>query len=261
MRHRRQVFRVMRRGLYVHPGRKPCVRSWGYVGNVVHQLRAILDAPAEQVAGKTVYLGDPPINLLDWVNAVSLRLVGKPVRVAPRWCVYGIAMVGELLGRLGIRFPITLSRYRSMTENYVTPMDATIALLGPSPYSMEAGIEETIAWLERYEREEVGRLGRSAAEPQQGVSLEPEEMQNGKCKMENAKVRLTDRFPFCILHFAFCTLHSPFSRGPRLPSPARRRSEKLGLRPSLRRSLIPDPQSPIPLPRSGRERSICSACR
>jgi len=35
MRHRDEVFKTMRRGLYLHPGGAPVMRAWGYVGNSV----------------------------------------------------------------------------------------------------------------------------------------------------------------------------------------------------------------------------------
>ena len=85
MRYRREFWRVLERGLYVHPGRRPVIRSYGYVNNVAHQIRKIFEAPAETVSGKTFYVGDRPINLFDWVNGFSRGLTGREVRVIPRW--------------------------------------------------------------------------------------------------------------------------------------------------------------------------------
>jgi nucleoside-diphosphate-sugar epimerase len=161
LRHCRQVFRVMRRGLYLHPGWQPCIRSWGYVGNVVYQFLSLLELPREPVHGRVFYLGDPPINLRDWVNAVSRRLVGREVRTVPRGIVWLLALAGEVAQRIGLPSPLTLSRYRSMTRDYAMPMDATLRVLGPAPYSMEAGIEEVLRWLADYAAELL-----SAAPPQ-----------------------------------------------------------------------------------------------
>src|SRR5205814_4739841 len=83
MRYRREFWRVVERGLYVHPGRKPVIRCYGYVKNVVYQIERIFEAPREMVHGKTLYLGDPPINLFDWVDGFSRALTGRPVRVVP----------------------------------------------------------------------------------------------------------------------------------------------------------------------------------
>jgi nucleoside-diphosphate-sugar epimerase len=148
-RHRNTLFPLLRRGLYLHPGRQACIRSWGYVGNVVAQFRRLLEAPPERIDRKTYYLGDRPRDLLDWVNGFSLRLHGSPVRIVPRSAVYLLGLAGDAAALAGIRAPITTSRYRSMTEDYLTPMEPTMALLGEPPFSLEEGIEQVVQWLDQ----------------------------------------------------------------------------------------------------------------
>lgn len=154
LRYRDGFFRALRRGLYAHPGRQPCVRSYGYVGNVVHQIFRILESPPENVSGATLYVGDIPINLLDWVDGFSRELVGKPVRIAPRPLIRILAIFGDLISSVRRKeFAITSSRYHSMTQDYITDMDTTESLLGPSPFSMSAGIRETVRWLRKWEEQ------------------------------------------------------------------------------------------------------------
>ena len=83
LRYRDVMFKVMRKGLYFHPSRRRVIRSYGYVGNVVWQVHRILESPVDQVAGKVFYVGDPPIVLNEWVEEVSRRLTGRPVRYMP----------------------------------------------------------------------------------------------------------------------------------------------------------------------------------
>jgi hypothetical protein len=78
-------------------------------------------------------------------------MTGKPVRVIPRIAVKGIAALGELMTRAGFRFPITLSRFDSMTHDYPTPMERTFEVLGPPPLTLEEGIDETVRWLDSYD--------------------------------------------------------------------------------------------------------------
>ncbi len=152
MRYRREFWRVVEKGYYVHPGREPVVRCYGYVKNVVDQIRRIFQAPADQVRGKTLYLGDPPINLLDYAEGFSQALTGRSVRVIPRPVMRVLAQLGDIPTRLtGRPFLINSSRYRSMITNYATPMEKTFELLGPNPYSLNEGIRETVAWLRSYE--------------------------------------------------------------------------------------------------------------
>lgn len=142
-----EFWEVLRRGLYVHPGGAPVIRSYGYVGNVVHQMVEILEAPTELVDGKVLYVGDEPITLRDWVEGFSIAIRGKGVRTVPAPMLRALAGVGDLIRLLGIGFPIFSSRYRSMTESYPTPMQPTLNLFGDPPYSLEEGIAETVQWL------------------------------------------------------------------------------------------------------------------
>ncbi len=146
LRYRDIMFKVMRKGLYFHPSNKKVIRSYGYVGNVVWQIDRMLTLPRLDMNGKVFYVGDQPIDLRIWVNAISRRLTGKPVRYIPAWLVRSIAFGGDILKTLGIPFPITTGRYRSMTSDYITPMDRTIAALGEAPFSLEKAVDETITW-------------------------------------------------------------------------------------------------------------------
>lgn len=146
LRYRDVMFKVMRKGLYFHPGRKKVVRSYGYVGNVVWQIDRMLNLPSEAVSGKVFYVGDQPFDLKIWVEAFSLALTGRPVRYIPTWIVQALALFGDVLKALRIPFPITSGRYRSMTTDYITPMDRTVEALGEAPFSMADGIRETIDW-------------------------------------------------------------------------------------------------------------------
>jgi len=37
-----------------------------------------------------------------------------------------------------------------MTDDYLVPMERTLALLGKPPVSLEEGVRETIAWLQTH---------------------------------------------------------------------------------------------------------------
>ncbi len=146
LRYRDVMFKVMRKGMYFHPGRRKVIRSYGYVGNVVWQIDRMLKAPSEVVDRKVFYVGDRPFDLKIWVEAVSRELVGRPVRYIPTGLIKLIALGGDILKAMKIPFPITSGRFRSMTSDYITPMDRTIEALGEAPYSMEQGVKEMVHW-------------------------------------------------------------------------------------------------------------------
>jgi nucleoside-diphosphate-sugar epimerase len=152
MRYRRQVWRAIGCGFYLHPGGPPIIRSYGYAGNVARQMSGFMIAEASAVAGRVFYVGDPPRDLRDWVNGFSVALRGRPVTVVPRPLLQAVGMVGDVISKLsGREFLIHSSRYRSMITCEMAPMAATYALLGPSPISLDQAVGETVLWLRTYD--------------------------------------------------------------------------------------------------------------
>jgi GlcNAc-P-P-Und epimerase len=147
-------FRILRKGLYFHPGRKPILKSYGYVGNVVHQIVRLLEAPGDGIHHKTFYVGDPPIDLRLWVDEFSRTLRGKKVRTVPISFLRLIATFGDMLETFGVRFPLTSFRLANMTLDNTVNIQETLAITGPSPYSLQVGVRETINWLQGYESEQ-----------------------------------------------------------------------------------------------------------
>ncbi len=147
-RYRREFWRVVEKGWYVHPGGAPVVRCYGYVGNVIRQMRRILDLAPETVNAQALYLGDPPGDIAQWVDAFSLALRRKKARRVPRPILAAAGIAGDIIGFITRRpFYITSSRFRSMTSNYPVEMERTYKVLGPPPVSLEQGVAETVAWL------------------------------------------------------------------------------------------------------------------
>lgn len=151
MRYRREFWRVLQRGLYVHPGHQRVIRSYGYVKNIVDQIQKILLTEGSVVCGQTFYLGDQPLNLIEWVNGFSKALTGREVWMVPRPLMRFLALLGDIPSYLmGKPYLINSSRFRSMITDYDTPMERTFQLFGENPHTMEAGIAETVEWLQSY---------------------------------------------------------------------------------------------------------------
>ena len=150
LRLRDEFFRMLRKGLYLHPAGKPCRRSYGYVGNAVHQVRRLLEAPRKDVHGRTFYIGDPPIELDDYIHGFSRRLTGRDARTVPYFIMKSAALCGDLLSALGWKtVPLTSYRLGNMTRDNVLDMEPTLEVTGPNPFSLEQGIEETARWLDQ----------------------------------------------------------------------------------------------------------------
>lgn len=143
-----EFWRVLKRGLYVHPAGPPVVRTYGYVDNVATQYVAILNAPAEKTSGRVYYLGDSPIDIADWVDEFSIALRGHRARRVPLAVLKGIAAAGDVAKRVGYKNPpLSGSRLHSMTADYVVPTDATIGELGDTGVDLHEGVRRTVEWL------------------------------------------------------------------------------------------------------------------
>jgi hypothetical protein len=118
------------------------------VDTVLHQLQQTLVLPEAAVAGQTFYLSDPVDDIAHWVDAFSCAFSGRPARRIPRQFLYGLGKVGDAIETFTRRpFYINSSRARSMTTDYVVPLDKSLATLGAGPASLEDGVLQTVDWL------------------------------------------------------------------------------------------------------------------
>ena len=142
---------MIRKGLYLHPGGAPVVRTYGYVGNVIWQCERIFESPDEKVNGQVFNVGDEPIDIYAWADAFSEALRGRHARRVPRPVLRSIGWLGDIMtAATGKPFPLTSSRYRSMTHHYRTPLTKTLEAFGQPPFSLGDGVRQTVEWLETY---------------------------------------------------------------------------------------------------------------
>ena len=147
-RYPQEFWRIARQGLYVHPGGKPVVRCYGYVGNVADQIVALMEQSADKIDRQTFYVGDQADDIYLWADAFCRALRGQPARKVPRSILRAAGLGGDIITALiGTPFYLSASRYRSMVTDYVTPMEKTYALLGKPTRSLEEGVRETVSWL------------------------------------------------------------------------------------------------------------------
>jgi len=148
-----KFFRMIARGRYFHPGHADPPKSFGYVGNGMFQIEKLFDAPTEQIHRKIFYLTDyDTFTIREWADMISMKLRNKKIRAIPEWMVSILAVVGDLMKFCGIKEPLFSSfRLQNMRANTAKiPTEAIRQITGPLPYSMEQGVEETIAWFKKY---------------------------------------------------------------------------------------------------------------
>lgn len=145
----RMFFDTVRRGLYVHPKGRHISKAYGYVGNVVHQIRRFLAVDASLVNGRTFYISDDDnMDVLQFAHSIQKAFAAPPVREVPPFVLQALARSGDVLKKLGMSNP-PLTSFR--LNNLLTPMDydmtATRAVAGASPYSLDEGVRLTVQWI------------------------------------------------------------------------------------------------------------------
>lgn len=144
-----QFFQMIKRGLYVHPGRIQVRKHFAYVGNVVSQTLKLLTASPEDCAGEVFYVGDYTEYIVgEWADLVQRELGAHRIRTVPLPVLKVIALSGDLLTSLGWRrVPLTSFRLSNMLTNNSLPFEKSSRVLGALDYSVVDGVQKTIAWL------------------------------------------------------------------------------------------------------------------
>jgi nucleoside-diphosphate-sugar epimerase len=148
-RHYQRFFRLIASGRYIHVGRRPLKKSYGYVGNIAHQYASMLSVEPGAIRRRTFYLADyEPLSLRAWADAFQRALGAPPIRTLPEPLVRLAARAGDVLNVVGWRsFPYNSFRLRNVLTEYVFDLSATRDVCGPLPYDASAGVAATVAWL------------------------------------------------------------------------------------------------------------------
>ncbi len=149
----RTFFLTIAANRYVHVGHRPVHKSFGYVGNTVQQLAAVVETSSTEIDGTTMYLADyPPIDVMDMANRIQRRLGSRPIRTLPRGPVKLGALVGDLLQKLGwTEPPLTSFRLDNLLTEMIydtTPLSQIVPQLH---YSLDESIRCTVDWMRTQE--------------------------------------------------------------------------------------------------------------
>ncbi|WP_181037318.1 NAD(P)-dependent oxidoreductase [Arthrobacter sp. 4R501] len=145
----RDFFDTVERGRYVKTiGQNPN-KSYGFVGNAVHELVQLAMAPTEKVHGKVFWLTDyPPIVLDEWADLIADEFrVRRPYSV-PLWALRAAAKLGDAAKALGYREPpLTSFRLRNLLTDMNYDATSTQQIVGDLPYSTNEGVRLTVDWI------------------------------------------------------------------------------------------------------------------
>ncbi|WP_442776730.1 NAD-dependent epimerase/dehydratase family protein [Sphaerotilus montanus] len=139
-------FNVVLSKRYLHISGCNTRKTYGYIGNTVAQMLAILQH-ADEMRGKTLYLGDwPPYVIREWADEIAANV---PYRIphVPKFVFKSLALIGDVAKRLNIKFPMNSFRLENLTTDNVHDLAIVKSILPVLPYSrMEANCE-TLKWM------------------------------------------------------------------------------------------------------------------
>ena len=148
----KSFFDAVRKGLYVHPRGEQIYKTYGYVGNVVHQIKQILVVPTERVHGRVLYVADyQPLEIRETAETIREAFGAPTVREVPMAVLRMLAAAGDCVQKLGWNHPpLTSFRLNNLRTQMVYDMSATQEITGPCPYGTREGIRITVDWIKQY---------------------------------------------------------------------------------------------------------------
>jgi GlcNAc-P-P-Und epimerase len=148
----RGFFETVRKGLYLHPRGERLYKTYGYVGNVVHQIKQFLSVPTKLVHGRTFYVADyQPLEIREMAEIIRESFGAPAVRDVPISTLRMLAMAGDGLKKFGWKNPpLTSFRLSNLCTQMVYDMSATQEVAGPCPYTVKEGVRATVEWMKEY---------------------------------------------------------------------------------------------------------------
>jgi nucleoside-diphosphate-sugar epimerase len=142
----KNFFDSIKRKVYVHPRGKAIHKKFGYVGNCIHILDALL--LNKRLNTKTLYLSDfEMLEVKQWADLISQQFHNKQAKTAPYFVLKILAFLGDILKTLGLKSP-PITSFR--LNNLMTHMDYDTSnveqLVGKLPYSLSEGTAITYNW-------------------------------------------------------------------------------------------------------------------
>lgn len=144
----RDFFDAVRFKRFAYPRNCIAHHTYGFVGNTVRQLDALLHAENEFVHERMMYCGDdPPLHIGEWADEIASQLGYAPVLRPPQWIFRTVALLGDCLAALRVPFPMTSFRLMNLTTSNVYDLSPLHNAAAVTPITLCDGVAATLEWL------------------------------------------------------------------------------------------------------------------
>jgi len=141
-------FKLIKKGLYVNPGKKRLEKPATYVGNTVYMIDKILQS--NESHQQVYYLADyPEYSIQEWANTIAQTLGKKEPLTFSRFFIRSIAKIGDLIKIIfrNADPPLTTFRLNNIISGVRYDLDNTISVVGTLPHSLNDGVQITLDWM------------------------------------------------------------------------------------------------------------------
>lgn len=146
----RGFFELIMKKRYFNFSGKMSNKSYGYIGNIVYQIDAILFS--ELSNGKTLYVADyVPTSIKEWSKEIAAEINIRIITI-PRFIIWVAAKVGDIVENAGFKFPMNSFRFKNMTTDAIFPMTETQKIAPDVKFTRMEGNKLTLEWLKNQNR-------------------------------------------------------------------------------------------------------------
>ena len=144
-------FQLIKKGLYVNPGKKRLGKPATYVGNTVYMMDKILNS--DDANGNVYYLADyPDYSIQEWASSIASYNDNSNPITLPKFLINVVAKIGDFLifSHLNSDPPLTTFRLNNIISGVNYDLHKTSAVVGTLPYDLDAGVGLTVDWMNNY---------------------------------------------------------------------------------------------------------------
>lgn len=148
----RNFFDMINNGMYFHFGDKKVYKTYGFVGNAVHEITSLLmtDTHLYSYEDRIFYIGDYEYYCIeDWANEIANEY-SKKIRRIPSFMIKCAAIVGDVLQLIKVSFPMTSFRLKNMQTDNKMDLERTKKLVPHLPFNRIEANKITIDWIKTH---------------------------------------------------------------------------------------------------------------
>lgn len=140
-------FKIVMTHKYFHMGSKACTKTYGYIDNTVYQILSLANSSPETINKKVFYLGDwPGYDISEWADEIA-KCIGIKIPRIPYLFFQLVGWFGDVLKKVGIKFPMTSFRLKNMTTDNVHDLTPIREIVQQLPVSRVEGVKITVDWI------------------------------------------------------------------------------------------------------------------